>query len=100
MADCWSWGDESRRRPLIYCTAHCCRRWIALLSSIFSLPVFSLFHACERVMHQGQAWLGVGRIRVAGAHSPGLETHEEVREGFGEGSEGVMREEKKPPAKI
>lgn len=62
-------GDESGRRPLIYCTVHCCRRWIAPIFSIFCI---SLLHARERVMNQGQAWLNVGRIRVAGAHSPGL----------------------------
>lgn len=62
-------GDESRRRPLIHCTVHCWRRWMAPISSILYV---SLAHACERVMHQGQAWLSFGRIRAAGAHTPGL----------------------------
>lgn len=61
--------DESWKRPLIYCTAHCCRRWIAPLSSMCCV---ALLCARERVMHQGQVWLSVGKIRAAGAHSRGL----------------------------
>lgn len=62
-------GDESRRGSLIFCTVHCCGRWIAPLSHMCC--VF-LLHARERVMHQGQVWLSDGRIRASGAHSPGL----------------------------
>lgn len=36
-------GDESRRRPLIYCTVHCCRRWIAPDSLSLSLSYFLCF---------------------------------------------------------
>lgn len=74
VADCWSlemkaaedyWStlQDKYKTPLFYFLPFC----------------VSLLHAHEQVIHQGQAWLSVGRIRVAGAYSFGLKTYEKVR---------------------
>lgn len=74
VADCWSlemkaaedyWStlQDKYKTPLFYFLPFC----------------VSLLHAHEQVIHQGQALLSVGRIRVAGAYSFGLKTYEKVR---------------------
>lgn len=74
VADCWSlemkaaedyWStlQDKYKTPLFYFLPFC----------------VSLLHAHEQVIHQGQAWLSVGRIRVAGAYLFGLKTYEKVR---------------------
>lgn len=59
--------DESRRRPLIYCTVHCCRRWIAPLSSIFSVFLSSM-PGSEWCIRVRRGWVLGGSEQPAPTH--------------------------------
>lgn len=67
VADCWSWEMKAGRRPLIYCTVHRCRRWIAPVSFYFSV-FFSSVPDSEWCIGVRRGWAS-GGIRAAGAHS-------------------------------
>lgn len=77
-------GDESRRRPLIYCTVHCCRRWIAPDSLSLSLSYFLCFSPpCPWASDaSGSGVVECWEDQSGRRPLTGVETHEEVREGY------------------
>lgn len=90
-------GDESRRRPLIYCTVHCCRRWIAPLSSIFCFSPPCPWASDASGSGVVECWEDQSGRRLLTR----VETHQEVREGFRKKKEGgwVMRKGSKTKKK-
>lgn len=61
-------GDESRKRPLIYCTVHCCKRWIAPPLLFSPTVFFTSMPVSEWCIRVRRGWVLGGSEQPAPTH--------------------------------